>query len=67
MIDDDFQDAVLQYRQAMDAYLEQLQRGKLDSDYYRAGRAARRALRRCFRIAAAQRIVWTPGDCRTFY
>lgn len=68
MIDDDFHEAVAQYRKAMDAYLEQLQRGKLDSDYYRAGRQCRRALRRVRQLAARQRIVWDTGDAaRTFY
>lgn len=68
MIDDDFHEAVAQYRQAMDAYLAQLQRGKLDNDYYRAGRRCRRALARVRMIAAQSRIVWDHGDgARTFY
>lgn len=63
----DFQTAEQQYRVALAHHLELLQRKRIDNAYRQSGRAARRALRRCFRIAARHRIIWTPGDCRTFY
>lgn len=62
-----FEQAEREYRTALAHHLQLLRTGKLDNEFYKSGRRARRALRRCFRIAAAQQIVWTPGDCRTFY
>ena len=63
----DFHEAVEAYRTALSHHLELLQGGKLDNAYRQSGRAARKALRRARQIAARYRIIWTPGDCRTFY
>lgn len=63
-----FEQAEREYRQALAHHLALLQRGKIDNAYRQSGRQARRALRRCFNLAARHRIVWTPGDgARTFY
>jgi len=62
----EFIESVFAYRRALNHYLE-LQRAPLSSEFYKSGRQARRALRRCRQIAAAQRIVWDCGDARTFY
>ena len=51
-----FIEALFAYRQALDAYWAEATRRKLGSDYYRAGRQCRKALRRVRRIAAQQRL-----------
>lgn len=63
----DWQTALSAWNDALAAYKAHLARGRIDSDYYAAGRRARRALKRCFRLAYQQRREWTPGECRTFY
>ena len=63
----DFLQSLFAYRHALAQHLALLRTGKLDNEYYKSGRQARRALRRCFNLAARHRIIWTPGDCRTFY
>jgi len=63
----EFIEALHEYRTALNHYLD-LQRTPLSNEYFRAGRQARRELRRCRQLAAAQRIVWDCGDgARTFY
>lgn len=69
MIRDDqqWEAALSVWRDALTDYKARLSVGRLDSEYYKAGRTARRALRRCFNLAAKQRRIWSPGECRTFY
>lgn len=66
-MNDKFQTAEQEYRQALSQHLELLRAGKINNQYRKSGHAARKALRRCFNLAARYRIIWTPGDCRTFY
>lgn len=64
----DFLQSLFAYRQALAQHLELLRTGKLDNEFYKSGRRARKALRRARQIAAAQRIIWDCGDgARTFY
>lgn len=62
-----FDDAVHEYRVALSQHLELLRTGKLDNEFYKSGRRCRKCLKRAFSLAARHRIIWTPGDCRTFY
>lgn len=63
-----FEQAEREYRQALAHHLELLRRGKIDNEFYKSGRRARRALARVRMIAAQSRIVWDHGDgARTFY
>ena len=63
----DFIEAERLYRLALAEFKAQIERRRIDNEYRKAGRATRKALKRCFRLAARHGILWTPGDCRTFY
>ena len=63
----DFIEAERLYRLALAEFLSQIERRRIDGEYRKAGRATRKALKRCFNLAAKHRLIWTPGDCRTFY
>ena len=65
--DREWQEAISAWECALSDYKARLAAGRLDADYYKAGRAARRALRRCFTLAHEQRRIWSPGCAMTFY
>jgi len=64
---DDFNEAEAAYRESLARFKAQIERRRIDNEYRKAGRATRKALKRCFNLAAKHRLTWTPGDCRTFY
>ena len=65
--DREWQEAVATWETALTDYKARLAAGRLDNDYCKAGRQARKALRRCFTLAHEQRRIWSPGCARTFY
>ena len=65
--DREWNEAVAAWEVALAIYKMRLSAGRIDDSYRRAGRQARKALRRCFALAHEQRRIWTPGECRTFY
>ena len=65
--DREWQEAVAAWEVALTLYKMRLAYGRIDSDYRKAGRQARKALKRCFYLAWEQRRIWSPGCARTFY
>lgn len=65
--DHEWQEAISAWETALTIYKMRLAYGRIDDEYRKAGRQARKALRRCFNLAAEQRRIWSPGCCYTFY